>query len=352
MKIFTKILLTFTIAALFSAEVVAQADTSKTLVVVAGQEAALSYNKGLTDFGEGQFTQALVDFSNAVDMDPQFAKARYNLGVMELHEFISQAALDEFDAAIALNPNKAVYHLGRSIALCRLDLFNDALEAIRKAEKLGYSATLLRYYYGYIYFRMGKFPDAVKQYDLAIKANSNFAHAYCDRATAHMRMKNYKAALDDYNTALQIMPNAYFVYMLRADVRAAQGNYNAAIQDINYAVQMADDDDDFVFLNARGVMYGRAGKYKKAMEDFSVCLEKRPQSPDTYINIGNMLMGQKKYAEAEQQYSKAINIDGYNISAFHNRANARELQMKHTGAKSDRKMANYLSDAQKKYVIK
>ncbi|MCQ2251025.1 MAG: tetratricopeptide repeat protein [Bacteroidales bacterium] len=352
MKIFTKILLTFTITSVLAFDAVAQADTSNTLVVVAGQDAALSYNQGLTDFGEGNFTQALVDFSNAVDMDPKFAKARYNLGVMELHEFISQAALEEFDAAIAINPNKAVYHLGRSIALCRLELYDEALASIRKAEKLGYSQTLLRYYYGYIYFRMGKFGDAVSQYDKAIKANSNFAHAYCDRATAHMRMKNYKAALDDYNTALQIMPNAYFVYILRADVRAAQGNYNAAIQDINYAVSMADDDDDFIFMNARGVMYGRAGKYKKAMDDFNACLEKQPQNPDTYINIGNMLMGQKKYAEAEQQYSKAIKIDGYNISAFYNRANAREFQMKLTGAKQDRKMANYLNDAQKKYVIK
>lgn len=199
---------------------------------------------------------------------------------------------------------------------------------------------------------MGRYKDAAKQYDEAIKSNSRFAQAYCDRATVHVRTGNYKAALDDYNTALEIMPNAYYIYVLRADARAAQGNFNLAIQDITYAVNAVGEDGNFMFLNARGKMYGRAGRYKKAMEDFEQCLKKQPHNPDTYINIGIMLMDQKNYAEAEKQFTKAISYDGYNYAAYHNRANARELQFKLPAAKKDRDMAIYLNDESKKYIIK
>lgn len=329
----------------------AQIDTSSTLVIVEGQEAILSYNQGLTDFGEGKYTKALSDFSQAIDASPSFDKALYNRGVMELHEFINQAAVEDFDNAIAINPNKAHYHLGRAIALARLTYYDEALKAIRTAEKLGYSATAIRYYYGYIYFRMGKLSDAQKQYDEAIKANSRFAQAYCDRATVHLRTGNYKAALDDYNTALEIMPNAYYIYVLRADVKAAQGKYNDAVMDITYAINASQGEDDFPFLNARGKMYGRWGKYQKAMADFNACIQMLPDNPDTYINIGVMLMAQKKYAEAEDQFTKAIKLDGYNYSAYYNRANAREMQLKLSPAKNDRDMANYLNDQRKKYTI-
>ncbi len=352
MRVFTKILLAFTLAGGSLSQLMAQIDTASTLVVVAGQEAALSYNQGLTDFGEGRYTKALMDFSDAIDAQPSFDKALYNRGVMELHEFINQAAVEDFDNAIAVNPNKPHYHLGRAIALARLTYYDEALKSIARAEKLGYSPTAIGYYYGYIYFRMGKLSEARKSYDDAIKANSRFAQAYCDRATVHVRTGNYKAALDDYNTALEIMPNAYYVYLMRADARANMGNFSAAIQDITYAIQASEGEDDFPFLNARGKMYGRWGKYQKAMADFNACIELQPQNPDTYINIGVMLMGQKKYAEAEEQFTKAIQLDGYNYSAYYNRGNARELQMKLSSAQKDKDMANYLNDQRRKYIIK
>jgi tetratricopeptide (TPR) repeat protein len=128
---------------------------------------------------------------------------------------------------------------------------------------------------------------------------------------------------------------------MRADAKAAQGSYNLALQDINTAISIAGD-DNYYELNARGVMYGRSGRYKKAMTDFNECIAKKPDCPDTYINIGNMLMLQKKYAEAEQQYTKAISLDPNNMAAYNNRGNAREMQFDLDGAESDFEMYNKL----------
>ena len=51
---------------------------------------------------------------------------------------------------------------------------------------------------------------------------------------------------------------------------------------------------------------------------------------------------QKKYAEAEQQYTKAISLDANNISAYNNRANAREMLFDLDGAQADTDTYNQL----------
>lgn len=326
----------------------AQIDTSSTVVVVAGQEAAIAYNKGLTEANAGQLAMAISDFTESVSANPKFSKAYYNRGVVHLEGFSALEALRDFDSAIKLEPRKANYHLGRAIALARIARYQEALESIKTADRLGYSPTAIKYFYGYIYYLQGNYTQAIGQYNDAISKNPKFAYAYCDRASAHLKAGNVKAAMDDYTTALTIMPDAYFVYLLRADAKAAQGNFNGAIQDINIAMKMVGD-DNFDILNARGVMYGRAGKYQKAMTDFNAAIAKNPQSPAPYILIGNMMMAQKKYPEAEAQFSKALDIDSANIAAYHNRANARELQFRLADAKADRDMADRLNQESTQY---
>lgn len=326
----------------------AQIDTSSTVVIVAGQEAALAYNKGLADIAQGDAVAAIRDFGDAIHSNGRFHKAYYNRGVVELQEFRSQAALGDFDDAIAVDQSKPYYHLGRAIALARMERYTEALDAIKKAENRGCAKTTSKYFYGYVYFRQGNYQQAVKMFSDAIGGNPKFAYAYCDRASAHLKAKNVKAALDDYNTALEIMPTAHFVYLLRADAKAEQGNYNAALADINAAMMLVGD-DTFECLNARGVMYGRAGKYQKAMQDFKAACDKKPSSPDPYINMGNMLTRQKKYAEAEAQFTKAIELDAGNIAAYNNRANVRELQFRLGDARQDRDKADQLAAQSRQY---
>ena len=340
MKI-NRILLIATLANVAPSTLWAQVDTASTVVIVAGQDAALAYNKGIEDVSAGKYGDASAAFSAAISISPKFAKAYYNRGVVELYGYSTASALKDFDNARAIDKNNPKYYLGASVALARLEKYDDALKRIKKAGELGCDEATLKYFYGYIYFRKGDYKTAIQQYTATVNTNPRYANAYCDRATAHLRSGNYKAALDDYATALEIMPTATFVYILRADAKASQGNYNAAIQDLNTAVNMAGD-DNFTELNARGIMYGRSGKYKKAMEDFDACIALMPKNPDTYINIGNMLMSQKKYNEAELQYTKAISIDASNVAAYNNRANARELQFDLVGAQADKDRAKAL----------
>ncbi|MCR5455350.1 MAG: tetratricopeptide repeat protein [Bacteroidales bacterium] len=201
----------------------------------------------------------------------------------------------------------ALSQIDQSIALARQGKYEEALQTIDDAEKKGTPKNVIQYYYGCISFIKGEYPKARNYYTEAIKIAPNDWYPYFDRARAYMEEGNFMKALQDINSALDFAGDYYF------DV-----------------------------LNNRGIIYGKSKRYKKAMDDFNACIAMKPNSPDPYINIGNMLMQQKKYAEAEEQYSHAIALDDKNVVAYNNRANAREMQADLDGAQEDIDMYNQL----------
>ena len=328
---------------LFAAGVYAQEETDSTVVIVAGQEASLVYNEGITAFNGGDYKKAAEDFSKATEINGKFFQAHFNKGVTDLKQNLNQEALNSFSDAVALDKKNAKYYLGWAIALARLRKYSEALKMVKKAESLGYDESRIQYFYGYVYYLQGDNSKAVQAYTEAVNKNKKFAYAYCDRASAHLKAGNIKAALDDYNTALEIMPSASFVYIRRAWAKAEQNNFSGAITDINTAI-LIDKDKEYEYVNERANIFVKFNKYKQALNDFKFCLDKNPDCPDTYINMGNMCITQKKYAEAEKYFSSALEKDPGNIAAYNNRANVRELQFDLKGAAEDRRQAeNFLN---------
>ncbi len=185
----------------------AQIDTASTVVIVAGQEAALAYNQGLTDIAQWNCNKAVRNFSDAIAHTPKFAKAYYNRGVVELSTFDNQASIKDFTEAHDINPAIRNAQVGMSIALARQGKFDDAFEAMQKAEDLGISKQLYHYYSGYINYLKGDYQQAQGHYNEALQLSPNDYRAHCDRASALLKDNNPKDALADYDTAISLDPN-------------------------------------------------------------------------------------------------------------------------------------------------
>ena len=97
-----------------------------------------------------------------------------------------QPALDDFNAALRMNPEQADAYLNRGVAKITLGQYADALVDIQKGIDLGPSEIALGYYDRAIaHERLGNIREAYFDYQRALKAAPNFQAA----ATALTRFK-------------------------------------------------------------------------------------------------------------------------------------------------------------------
>lgn len=124
------------------------------------------------------YDRAARHFRAALELDPQYDRAAFMMGMMEvLHDRLKEGA-PYFQKAIALSPQNYYYHLYYGMWFDRMDNPNGAVEQMLLAEKLGptYPQTYLTL--GQLYARMRKYPEARVQLERAIHLNPSLTAAY------------------------------------------------------------------------------------------------------------------------------------------------------------------------------
>jgi tetratricopeptide (TPR) repeat protein len=156
------------------------------------------------------YWQAFQDLNQAIELNPNLAKAYYVRGLLQEREFNkSEKALADYNKALALDPSIADAYFARGLLRLSADA-GGAAEDFQKA--IAINPTYARGYYGLglVYGKIRGSHDALEKYSYAIHLNDKFAQAYYQRGLLQEdRLKNDRAALADYKRAVAINPN-YF----------------------------------------------------------------------------------------------------------------------------------------------
>ena len=119
----------------------------------------LFYELGYNFFGDGNVSEAILSFQEAVDIDPNFAAGYDGLAHMYLQLGQDQLAEENGLQAIALDPNVARAHGRLGEAYVRLNKFEQAIEEFSKAVELYGEPTELNARFFYLladtYLRQG-----------------------------------------------------------------------------------------------------------------------------------------------------------------------------------------------------
>jgi len=114
----------------------------------------------------GSLDLAIMDYTKAIDIDPNYAKAYDNRGVAYAREGSLKRAIDDFTMAIATNLKDAEAYNNR----------------------------------GHAYAEQGNLSQSVFDYTHAIENNAFYVKAYNNRGLAYFLLKEYKKAWDDAHT--------------------------------------------------------------------------------------------------------------------------------------------------------
>ncbi len=193
------------------------------------------YNQGNAWYEQGNYEQAIANYTEAIRLNPGLFEA-YNArgNSWSDHQDLDRAVAD-YTEAIRLKPDYSEAYMNRA----------DALRA------------------------KGQLARAFADYNQAIRLNPRDSLAFNNRGVAHLVQGGYKLALADFDEAIRLNPGLSIAYINRAEIRstcpdAAFRNGPAAFQDAVFACK-AEDYRDATYVGSLAAAYAECGDFEHAV---------------------------------------------------------------------------------------
>jgi tetratricopeptide (TPR) repeat protein len=295
------------------------------------------YKRGNLYSNLKQYTKAIQDYTQAIDLDPNYTFCYRIRGdaYYELKQYTK--AIQDYTRSIDLNPYDTVAYYSRGSAYEELNEYTKAIQDCTKVIDF-------RPNWGYAYSKRGEthsgfkqYTKAIQDYTQAIDLDPKYATAYNNRAIAYLALKQYRKAIQDYTKALFLDPNRSDTYNMRGHTYENLKQYTKALQDYKKAIDL-DPNNSSAYYN-RGCTYGRLKQYTKSIQNFTQTIALNPNQPWAYYNRGWTHDKLQQYTKAIKDYTQTIHLDPYNIKAYNNRAYDYHLLAEYGLACSDAKKA-------------
>jgi tetratricopeptide (TPR) repeat protein len=273
----------------------------------------------------------LRDYPTNVKAD---AKARLLLGQVMLKMNQEAAARDQFEAAVALDPN---FENGYALAIACLDLGDGAGAAKVFTEMvagLGDTAAL-HMEIGRAYLNSDFQQEAAPEFRKAIEKDSNLAGAHYSLAVAYLTTSGNNAlemAKRELKLELGLSPNDASTHAQLGNIALRQHNYADADHELKRAIALdANIPDSFFYL---GQLYNDTGRSDEAVAAFrqSIFLTKDPaynryQIQKVHYLLGHLLIrleqaeaGRRELQISADLLNRSLNRDRDRLAGYLNDA--------------------------------
>jgi tetratricopeptide (TPR) repeat protein/V8-like Glu-specific endopeptidase len=267
---------------------------------------------------KGDYQGALADFDRAIALQPDYAEAYNNRGILKYEKLNDpQGALADYNRVIVLQPNNALAYNNRG----NLKKINDPQGALADLDRAitlqESSANVLKSDLASTYYNRGNLKyetlndpqGALADYNRAIALQPDDADAYYNRGNLkYEKLNDPQGALADFNQAISLRPNNGLFYINRASMKAQILNdLSGAIQDLNYAIKLNPQFNGGYYN--RGDLLYMAGRKPEALLDFSKVRDLEPAGIIGLVAAGIIAMEQGQTAIAVTSFDQALAIN-------------------------------------------
>ncbi len=170
-----------------------------------GSLSALDYNnRGVDLYNKCKYELATEAFEEATDLESNFVKAWFNMGMALGQLGRNEEALKAYEKAIKLKPDYAVAWSGKSWILRKLNRYIEALEAGEKAIKLKPDNAMAWSNKGAALAKLNRHNEALMSHDKAIELKQSLPKIWFNRACTYSLMNKKQEALSDLKEAIRI----------------------------------------------------------------------------------------------------------------------------------------------------
>lgn len=285
-------------------------------------DAEAYYQRGLAYYDSGAIHNAVSDYTEALNLNPQCVEAYYCRALARVTLKNLPGAEADVDQAIRLNPNYAAAYSLRGMVRRKQGQIHDAIANFKKAAQLYLDKNDKE--------NCRRCLESIKQLQplekpVAVVASNKITpmvsvNDYFTQLLDKAEQGDIREALEGLNWALQVDAQDAQAYCCRGVVRCKQGNYRDAISDFNQALRL-NFQDALVYRN-RGKARFHLADYQGAQADFNSALQMQPQDALLYVARGNVYRAMGNYYGAIKDYTQALQINPDDAQAYYNRGQA------------------------------
>jgi tetratricopeptide (TPR) repeat protein len=188
------------------------------------------FQKGSSLFQQSNFTDAIIQFDKAINLNPSYKEAYGDRGASKANLGQYEGAVLDYQKAEELGLKTSILYSNWGYTYYQLKQPDNALTYLEKAIEIDPNNGSAYRWRGDIKYDKNDNKGAEKDYTTAISSNPN-ASNYFARGLAFYYLKDYKKAIADMDKAIQLNPNAAQYYFDRGDAKDMINDFDGACQD-------------------------------------------------------------------------------------------------------------------------
>jgi len=218
--------------------------------------------------------------------EPKNFAARQLLALVRFQEGRDQDALNQIEAALAIDPHAPEALATKGNILIRVNRLDEALASFDQAvaEKPDYAEAL--YNRGNCRQYLGRHQDAVADYSRALALNPGYEPALTNRGNVLSKLRHFSEALTDYEAALRLSPGDPLALYHRANALKDLQRFDEALGDYDHALTL--DPGLAAAWNNRGMVLRELGRPAEALASFDRALALKPEDAAALFHRGTL----------------------------------------------------------------
>ena len=245
-------------------------------------------------------------WSHAVLHNPGSWKARNNYGIALQQEDRIPEAMEQFEAALKINPNLPQTHANLGNALMQVGQMPEAIEEFRESVRIKPDYAEGYYNIGDALMRTGHAAEAMEQFQQAVQIKPDYAEAHNNLGNALLQTGQAAEATEEFQKAVQIQPDYAEAHNNLGNALLQTGQTADAITQFQQAVQFKPDYAEAYYDLGDALM--QAGRMPEAVEQFQQAIKLKPDFTEAHYNMGGALEMSGRTAEAMEQFEQALRI--------------------------------------------
>ncbi|WP_310424849.1 tetratricopeptide repeat protein [Chamaesiphon sp. VAR_48_metabat_135_sub] len=275
------------------------------------------YQEGNDRAFNGEHDRAIEFYTQAIELDPNFALAYCGRGEssMELKDY--RQAETDYKIALNISPVLAVADGGLARIYYEVGDYLTALVACNRAIQRDIENLDFYYCRALINKKIGDCAGILADCKFILEQQPSDISARWLNARAHFQIGNHQLAIFNFNQYLNLRSDDFYAHYYRGICYERLGNLTQALIDLNCAIDLK---DNLAILNRRrGRIRQQLGDFTGAMSDYDRAIELDPYLAQAYVNRADIYINRGDYPQALIESDRAIRLNPKLVNAHYQR---------------------------------